>query len=54
MELPGPWVIEGVDKLHGANNFQPYVARFQKGPFRLDLKMANELADRFARFPKLA
>jgi hypothetical protein len=43
-----------VDKLHGANNFQPYVARFQKGPFRLDLKMANELADRFARFPKLA
>jgi hypothetical protein len=43
-----------VDKLHGANSFQPYVARFQKGPFRLDLKMANELADRFARFPKLA
>jgi len=43
-----------VDKLHGANSFQPYVAAFQRGPFRLGAPMAKELAERFARFPRLA
>jgi hypothetical protein len=42
-----------VDKLHGANSFQPYVSRFQRGPFKLDPAMASELAGRFTRFPKV-
>jgi hypothetical protein len=37
-----------VDKHHGANAFQPYVARFHMGPFRLDPKMAKELTAFFA------
>jgi len=39
-----------VDKLHGPNAFQPYVARFHKGPFRLDMKMANELTKWLSNF----
>jgi hypothetical protein len=50
-ECPGLRTL--VEKLHGSNSFQPYVARFQKGPFKLDPRMASELAERFARFPKV-
>lgn len=33
--------------------FQPYVARFQHGPFRLERKMAERLDTLFAEFPAL-
>lgn len=42
-----------VDKLFGPNDFQPYVARFQNGPFKLDARMAAELDRWFAQFPRL-
>ena len=42
-----------VDELFGPNDFQPYVARFQNGPFELDHKMATKLDKLFSRFPQL-
>jgi|SRR6185503_13530884 len=42
-----------VDKLFGPNDFQPYVARFQHGPFKLDTRMAAELDKLFAHFTKV-
>jgi hypothetical protein len=42
-----------VDMLHGANSFQPYVARLQHGPVELDGKMARELEKRFGALTAL-
>lgn len=43
-----------VELLHGPESFKPYVARFQKGPFELDGRMAKELEKRFSAFSRLA
>jgi hypothetical protein len=42
-----------VDMLFGPNDFQPYVARFQLGPFELEARMAAELDRFFIQFNKL-
>jgi hypothetical protein len=42
-----------VDYALNQSAFQPYVARFQHGPFRLEEKMADRLDALFAGFPVL-
>jgi hypothetical protein len=42
-----------VDELFGPQSFQPYVGRFQLGPFELERPMANRLDSIFAGFSKL-
>jgi|GEM_PF-2030348 len=40
-----------VELVHGPRSFQPFVARFQYGPIKLDRGVADKLFARFAGFP---
>jgi hypothetical protein len=48
-----PTLRDHVQTLHGAGSFGAYVARFQHGPFELELAMRERLNSDFSQFTRL-